>query len=87
VSSTALAFLIALTTGMLVSQLRQGETVAAVLAGLLLALTLTVSLVRGVRGLSRSRWHAVLDAFAEGELAKERQQVRRLPTSRSAAIR
>jgi hypothetical protein len=77
----ALAVLSALMTGATVVHLRHDEPVSAALACLLLVLTVGLGLVRGLHGRERMRLHAALDAFAEGELAKERRRVARRPAA------
>jgi hypothetical protein len=60
--------------------LRDGGMAPGVLAGVLLPLALVAGPIVGLRAHSRMRLQAVLDRFADRELAQERQrQGKRLP--------
>jgi hypothetical protein len=54
--------------------MRDGGTVPAALAGLLLPLAVVAGPVYGLRAYSRWRLRAVLDRFADTELAREQQR-------------
>jgi hypothetical protein len=54
--------------------LRHGGTTPGVLAGVLLPLAFVAGPVRGLRAHSRMRMQAILDQFADRQLAQERQR-------------
>ncbi len=56
--------------------LHDGGLAPGLLAGVLLSLSLVAGPVRSLRAHSRSRLHAVLDEFADRQLAGERQRRR-----------
>jgi hypothetical protein len=67
--------------------LRQGGMLPGALAGVLLPLALVVGPIRGWQVHSRRRMQAVLDQFAERQMARERLRQTRLSSRDAAKVR